>query len=323
MKVDRVIVTVALSLGTAVALPLVGWLRANAWLSVMAVAAFILLWAAFRRAWADVVLAGVAGAALAGAKLLWPQTSELLLILVTTAILSFTYLNATLLIGPWSWFFQRRFLRLLKHRRHVGVASLLLAEVHVNIVLAGYYSYQVPFALLIPANVFGATALSIIALLGLTSWDFAQRKITLRWWNIIHLAGLAWYGGLLATAFSQPGASFALWERLTLLGVVVYWLLLTPAIASRLRHRTVNGWKQLHLLAYAAYVAVVIHIWTGVVSQRQLSIQLIFWTPVVFVVGSHLTGRWMRWRKRLARRQAAAASPTPSPAPAKTDKPAE
>lgn len=306
----RIIATLILTIGWAVALPRVPWLAAHALVSTLVLVILCGLWALVQRAWADVAIAGVIAVGFAGGSLGLPSTNELLVVLVTAAILAFGFLSLTLLIGPWSWFFRRRFLRLLKHRRHVGVTSLLLAFLHVNIVLAAYYNNQVPLALLVSANVFGSTALYLMELLGLTSWDWAQRKISLRWWNVIHTAALLPYLGIMAIGWRASDLTLA--GKTTLVAIAVYWIILAPWRIQLTARRTANGWKQLHRLIYAAYAAVVIHIWTGVASQRPPAVQAIFWAPVALVVASHAVGLTLKIKARRVRPQPAA-SPTPHP----------
>ncbi len=313
MKSYRIVTTLLLAIGYAIALPRVPWLAARALGSTLVLVILFGLWALIERAWADVGIATVIAVGFAFGSSLLPSTDGLLVVLVTAAMLAFGFLSFTLLIGPWSWFFRRRFLRLIKHRRHLGVASLLLAILHVNIVLAAYYNNQLPIALLVSANVFGVIALYMMELLGLTSWDWAQQKISQRWWNVIHTAAVLPYLGIMALGWRA--ADLTPLGKVALAAIAVYWIILSPWRIWLTSRRAANGWRQLHRLIYAAYVAVVIHVWTGVVAQRPLAIQLVFWTPVILVAGSHAVGWWMKLQRR---RLASAASPPPTTTAAPT-----
>lgn len=308
MPLNYVNVALVLALGNAVLLPRIPALADRALPITLGCAVIIAVLATARRAWVDAGLGAVIALILGLARLRWPATDGLLLVLITTAILAFVFLNATLLIGPWSRFFRPRFVRLMKHRRHVGVVSLLLALTHVNIVLSSYYNNQVPLALMIGSNVFGAASIYIMELLGLTSWDWAQGKVTLRWWGIIHILTLLPYLGLLGLGWRGGGLTPL--EKIILVGIAVWWLWLAPWRVQRFAHRTPNGWRQLHLLVYAAYLSVVVHIWRGVVGNRPLFTQVVFWLPVAFVVGSHAVGLYLKFRQQAARRTAATPPPT-------------
>ncbi|MDO8560453.1 MAG: ferric reductase-like transmembrane domain-containing protein [bacterium] len=310
MPLNHVNVALVLALGNAVLLPRVPLLANHALTVTLGIAITIAVLAAGRRAWVDAGMGTAVAAILGFARVRWPDTDGLLLVLITTAILAFVFLNLTLLIGPWSRFFRPRFVRLMKHRRHVGVVSLLLALTHVNIVLSSYYNNQVPLALMIGSNVFGAASIYIIELLGLTSWDWAQGKITLRWWGVIHILTLLPYLGLLGLGWRGGGLTPL--EKIILVGIAVWWLWLAPWRVQHFAHRTPNGWRQLHLLVYAAYLSVVVHIWRGVVGNRPLSTQVVFWLPVVFVVGSHAIGLFLKYRQQAVRRAAASAVPPPT-----------
>lgn len=313
MKFDRVIITLFVAIAYALALPRVPWLAERAAVATIVLVVILGGWALLQNAWVDAWIGVSIALSLAVAKVWFAETNQLLLVLVTTAILAYGYLSFALLIGPWSRFFRPRFVRLMKHRRHVGVTGLLLAHTHVSIVLAGYYNNQIPLALQIAPNVFGITTLYIMDLMGLTSWNFATGKITLRWWNIIHTTGLLGYLGLLAYVWNRAG--LAGWERAALVSIALYWLWQSPWRVQRISHRTPNGWRQLHLLVYAAYASVVIHVWTGVASQRPLMVQSIFWSPVVFVVGSHVIGHAIKIRQARIRRAVAAPASIPPPPP--------
>ncbi len=314
MKINRVIVTLLVTLIYTVVLPRVPWLADRAVSATVVLVVMLGAWAIQQRAYTDAWIGVSIALALAVAKVWFGDTDELLLVLVTCAILAYGYLSFALLIGPWSRFFRPRFVRLMKHRRHVGVTGLLLAQTHVSIVFVGYYGDQIPSALSIAPNVFGATTLYIMDLMGFTSWDFATKKITLPWWNVIHTTGLFGYLGLLAYVWNRAG--LAGWEKGVLVAFALYWLWQSPWRVQWLAHRTPNGWRQLHLLVYAAYAAIIIHVWSGVVSQRPLIIQTVFLLPAVLVVGSHSVGLAMKHRQMKARRmQQPPAVPPPIPPP--------
>ena len=221
-------------------------------------------------------------------KLLFPDLPDAYLVLRTSAVLAFIFLNITLLMGPWAHFVSRLALY-LKYRRQVGVTAFLLAFTHAYLVTTTLIypaTGNITDILTLPFTLFGLIGLYILTLLAVTSWNYFQGNRNLAFWTVLHGLSLAVYIVLLRFYFNYVLALFG-----------VYWLLLNPYVATKLRTlfgvvKAVNGWKQLHLLVYAGYISVIFHIYTGILEYQPIWVQVLFWIQVALVVGSHLTG-WL------------------------------
>lgn len=109
-------------------------------------------------------------------------------------------LHVVLAIGPLARFFPRMS-PLLYNRRHLGVATFLVALTHGGLVLGYYHGFGKlnPFVSLVtndaefgivssmPFQLFGAAALSILLIMAATSHDFWLKNLTARTWKTIHM----------------------------------------------------------------------------------------------------------------------------------------
>ncbi len=96
----------------------------------------------------------------------------------------------------------------------------------------------------------------------------------------------------------RSGSAIPAWTYAVFAIFVVFWILAAPwGVAPRL-FRVLNGWKQLHVLIYVAYISVVLHLYLGAALAQGQWAQ---WTVLglfTLVACSHLAG-WMRnWRER-------------------------
>ncbi len=269
-------------------------------IAVIIVGVLLILISVLTRAWFDVSLAVWVTAVFAGSLLYFTGTDSTTLFLRVSAILAFVLLHATLFIGPWSHFTTIP-LRFYKHRRHLGVATLLLALLHATTVFRVYFNAEPSQTFQSPFVFFGFTGLYIMVLLGLTSWDRVQKNVTVRQWRKIHTLTLVIYIAMLAAIVFQVQPSFT-WTHFIFIGIfLLVWVLVAPyALPKKILH-VVNGWKQLHVLIYIAYVSVIVHVATGVVEQQDLWVQAFFWTLVVAVATSHVWGLgiwWWEYRNR-------------------------
>jgi nitrite reductase/ring-hydroxylating ferredoxin subunit/DMSO/TMAO reductase YedYZ heme-binding membrane subunit len=112
-----------------------------------------------------------------------------------------------LCIGPLSRL-DRRFLPLLYNRRHLGVATFLVALAHGTVVVGFYHGFGVwnPLISLLVSNtnygslqafpfqVLGLTGLAILFLLAATSHDFWNRTLGARFWKCLHMLVYVAYG---------------------------------------------------------------------------------------------------------------------------------
>lgn len=255
--------------------------------------AAVALVSAALRAWADVALALLLAAAFLGARWLFPDIDDVVLTIRTAAISAFILLHAVLLIGPWSWW-NRAVMRVLRHRRHMGVAVFLLAELHATLVLRTYYNGSVEDAFAAVFTFFGFTAAYIFFFLAVTSHDWLQKHVRERTWQLVHLAMVLGYAGIAWWALGRQ-RGVPLWALALPAATVVYGLLLVRSPLTTRLIRRVWGWKQLHAMIYAAYVMVVAHVWSGVVAYQGPALQAAFWALVAFAVGSHAVGLALRW----------------------------
>ena len=138
---------------------------------------------------------------------------------------AFLMLSFTLCIGPLARL-DRRFLPLLYNRRHLGVATCVVAATHASHVLGWYFGFSSvdPYVALLSANasfarfagfpfeLFGVAALLILVLLAATSHDFWLSFLTPPVWKGLHMSIYAAYafvvahvalGALLAPGFQS------------------------------------------------------------------------------------------------------------------------
>ena len=126
---------------------------------------------------------------------------------------AFLMLTVVLCIGPLARL-DRRFLPLLYNRRHFGVLTFLVALWHVQMVLDWYYSYGAISSVLgaLLANQYGAYtslsgfafealglgALTILALMAVTSHDFWLKFMSAPVWKALHMLVYVAYALLIA-----------------------------------------------------------------------------------------------------------------------------
>lgn len=106
-------------------------------------------------------------------------------------------LTIVLCIGPLARL-DTRFLPLLYNRRHLGVATFLVALAHAAIVLVYYHGFgdMNPFVSLlvnttrrgVPFELFGVAALLILFLMAATSHDFWLKNLSPPVWKALHMS---------------------------------------------------------------------------------------------------------------------------------------
>ncbi|MBI5764789.1 MAG: ferric reductase-like transmembrane domain-containing protein [Planctomycetes bacterium] len=130
-------------------------------------------------------------------------------ILVMRALGTCAYLllHIILCIGPLARL-DRRFLPLLYNRRHLGVATFLVALAHGVVAIGFYHGFGIlnPFVSLLTSNtnygsltafpfqILGAIALSILFLMASTSHDFWLRNLGASAWKRLHMLVYPAYG---------------------------------------------------------------------------------------------------------------------------------
>ena len=229
-------------------------------------------------------------------KLLFRNLDDATLVLRTSAILSFFFLHLVLLIGPWSRF-SGRIIKVYHYRRHLGVTVLLLGWLHASIVFSKYFMFSVESAFSSIFTFYGFTALFIMIWLGITSWDYVQKKFKDLWWKILHgflliiYTAMALYVYRLQKSFNEPLLTY----HALIIGIfILIWILVAPySIIKKIMKTYVFGWKQLHVLIYIAYFSLLLHVLLGALTTRGLILKLVFWISILLVLGSHITG-WIK-----------------------------
>jgi methionine sulfoxide reductase heme-binding subunit len=176
---------------------------------------------------------------------------------------AFFLLTLTLAIGPLARM-TRAATPLLYNRRHLGVATFLIAAVHAGLTLLWYFGFAKlnpalgllinrPWTLTasgLPFELFGLGALIILLLLAATSHDYWQKVMSPLTWKRLHMAVYPAYGLIVVhVAFgallAQPAGVDTL---LVMAGAgVVATLHLASALLEALRERRarrspVEGW---------------------------------------------------------------------------------
>lgn len=300
MKVhfDRVKAFILLSLLFIYGAPFIPWVADNIILSGVIFMGVLALWSAARKAWFDFFLALVIGAAFGIGRLVFPDVRPDSYVIRSTAVMAFIGLHLVLLIGPLSrWSSAVR--NIYEHRRHLGVATFLTAWMHASTVLRVYFEYDFEIAFASSFVIFGEIALIIMLFLALTSWDKVQKYVKLKWWYVIHTAVLLWYIGFMF--YSWPlSYDITTTQKVVLVLLGVLWFLIAPYMLPKLLFKRVIGWKQLHLLVYAAYTALIFHSWHAYVSVMEGWVPVAYWILIGLTVILHVVGRVMQireWRK--------------------------
>lgn len=285
----RIFSALFLLIAAIILIPLVDSLLPNAVTIFVTILSLAAVWAVLQRAWFDVLLCVVPAIVISFSEQLLPDKNLPTRLLSLFGLMAYAGLNLLLLIGPWTRFFPK-LVWLYKHRRHLGVSIFLLGLGHASIIFSFYFSYSLQTLLSYTLPFLGLTALFIMGALAATSFDKIQKHVNIFQWEGLHTLLLVLYSALLAAYFTNAGESIELSHRLFFVGVLIYWLLISPfALPSRLL-RFVNGWKQLHVLVYAAYASLFIHVWTARVAEEVLYKKIGFFALTMFVVGSHIVG---------------------------------
>lgn len=225
---------------------------------------------------------------------LYPDQTVLRHLALGTALSALTLLHVTLLMGPLAKF-NTTFAKLLKHRRNVGVSVFLLALFHAMLIIGKYYDFKPEYIYSLTSNYYGSISLIILSMLAATSFNYFQYKMPLKYYNVIHTGGLIFYV-LYTTFLLQMGfLEFGIYNYALTIVFVAFWLLTAPWTLPRTLFLKVNAWKQLHYLVYLAYIAVIVHAWTGYFAFEKLPMQIVFWGMFLLVIIVHTAG----WIKKL------------------------
>ena len=289
-RINHIAVVLIIALACIAALEFIALLREYAVFVVLGTLTVLFMFLVSLRQKPDAALAALIFCWFLGAAWLFPLLDSATLVLRAAAISSFLLLSIVLLIGPWSYI-SAKVLQWYKYRRHLGVASFLLAWLHVGLVMSLYFHFSIDSALENSFTVFGITAFMIMFLLAVTSWDKVQKKVRHWQWVAVHAAS---FFGFIAIVFKWYSIQkddpqtpiFVLF--LGLFGL--FWILSSPLCVSLFMKTKPFGWKQVHVLVHVAYPALVLHVYVGVLAQKSLTAQLLFFSVPGLVYFSHARG---------------------------------
>ena len=182
-----------------------------------------------------------------------PHVTFETLLLRATGSLGFVMLSFILLIGPLARI-SPRFLPVLYNRRHLGVATFLVALVHGAFAVVQFHALGDvnPLASVLssdgsftdggafPFQPLGAIALGVLFLMAATSHDFWLANLTPRVWKALHMAVYGAYAVLLghvALGALQGEGKAYLWPVTGALAAIVFALHLYTGLAERRRDR--------------------------------------------------------------------------------------
>ncbi len=182
-----------------------------------------------------------------------PYVTVETLILRATGSLGFVMLSFILLIGPLARI-SPRFLPVLYNRRHLGVATFLVALVHGAFATLQFHALGEvnPLASVLssdgsftdggafPFQPLGAIVLGVLFLMAATSHDFWLANLTPRVWKGLHMTVYGAYAVLLghvALGALQGEGKEYLWPVTGAVAVTVFALHLYTGLAERRRDR--------------------------------------------------------------------------------------
>ena len=183
-----------------------------------------------------------------------PHVTFETLLLRATGSLAFFMLSFVLLIGPLARI-SPRFLPVLHNRRHLGVATFLVALVHGAFATLQFHALGDvnPLASVLssdgsftnggafPFQPLGAIGLGVLFLLAVTSHDFWLANLTPRVWKGLHMAVYGAYAvlvGHVALGTLQGEAKAYLWPMTGAVVATVFALQLWTGLAERRRDRS-------------------------------------------------------------------------------------
>ncbi|MGI9625270.1 MAG: Rieske 2Fe-2S domain-containing protein [Longimicrobiales bacterium] len=181
--------------------------------------------------------------------------------------LAFVLLTIILMIGPLARL-NVRFLPVLFNRRHLGVATFLVAAVHGGFSIFQFHALGELHPLLsvfisdgsfsdlsaFPFQPFGALVLTVLFLMAATSHDFWLANLGAPLWKALHMAVYVGYTALLIHvafgALQSEGRAY-LWPMLAAAAVAVFALHFRAGIRER------AGDRPLPLVEHRGYVRLV------------------------------------------------------------------
>lgn len=292
-RINPVIFILVLSVVFIIAVELSSALRSYLFQLLSLFLALLASYAIVKKQKADTTLISFILLWFIGAKLLFSSVETIALMLRAAAILAFIILSLVVLIGPWSYF-SKKVLSWYYYRRHLGVSALLVGFLHVALVMSTYYNYSVINALQDSFTVFGLSAFSIMMWLGLTSWDYLQKKVKPWIWTTLHALLFITYISVTMQWYTiQKNDTLASIYLLWIGFFCLCWIISSPLIIRYIMRTPVLGWKQVHVLVHIAYISLVLHVYFGVLFYRSIAARIAFLIIPAFVYLSHAAG-WIK-----------------------------
>ena len=295
MKINNITLTLILSIAFIYLSQFIKFLSDNYFYSLLGFLLILHILAHLRKHNADKLITGFLFTAYLLSFLVFNDVDQKTLALRTSGVLAFLFLNLTLLVGPWTRI-KISLMKYYKERRHLGVTVLLLAWLHASLILNLYFKYNLETAWQSSFTFFGSTALFIFFLLGLTSWNYIQVNFSLKTWKIIHFITLLIYMAMVYI-FYNINNNLKVIEIVLIILFILYWIFVAPYSFIKFILKRVNGWKQLHVLIYVAYFALIYHVWQSPLKLQSLWVKIIFIVIVAITLGSHTYGWIVRYKR--------------------------
>lgn len=253
----------------------------------------------YAKAYFDLGLVLIIGVIFISAKLAFPTVDNTTLLFRCGALTAYGLLHGVLLIGPLSRF-SRLFRKLYKHRRHLGVTVFLLAAMHASIVFRIFFNYSLPGVFEAIFTFFGFIAFFILSIMALTSWDYLQKHISLKQWYVVYTAVLVGLTGMVYFYYQQTaivGTYGALFAYSLPVFFLILGVLIAPYSLAKYLFYKINGWKQLHVLVYVAYISLLFHVWVAYVYMQPIWVTVLFWVSASSIAIVHSIGWIVKWRE--------------------------
>ena len=296
MKSNNIFLTLVLSVLFIIIAPFINILNSNYYISLLILLFILLILSYLRKHKTDKIITGFLFIAFLIPFFIFNDVEQKVLVLRISGILSFLSLNLTLLIGPWTKI-KISLMKYYKERRHIGVTTLFLAWLHASLILSNYFNYSLETAWQSSFTFFGFTALFVFFLLGLTSWNYIQINFSLKTWKIIHFIALLIYLTNVYIFYDIINNNITTFELIILILFILYWIFAAPYGFIKFILKRLNGWKQLHVLIYIAYFALIYHVWNSPLKFQALWVKIIFILIVAVTLGSHLYGWILKYKQ--------------------------
>ncbi len=288
MKFNHILLILAVLTTSLLTLFISSYARAHVYYFIFGNFSLMLLIFLYNKEWKDVLTTSVLCLAFAIPYFIYQDSIPSVVALRTAAFTAFFFLHVVLLIGPWSRF-SKHVRAWYGHRRHLGVTTFFLGLLHISLILPDYFQYSLTNTFSLIFTFYGALALFIMLWLGLTSWDYIQKKFTTTFWNVLHTVTMLLYVGMLIYLSKTQTIERIHWIFFGIF--LAFWIVVAPySIIKKIMNTKVFGWKQFHVLIYIAYASIMLHLYFGSLQVANIYLKTLYWGLLVLLVGSHLAG---------------------------------